>query len=733
MGRRAVLLGAALAGSLLVAWSSLGTWQVPIFGRVQDDYYNLLVHGFQKGSLALDKVVPDALKNAENPWDPLKRPSNVGAHDISYFGGHYYIYFGVAPVVTLFWPFRVLTGRDLPIVYGTIAYSVGAFLAAAWLWLRILRDHFPRAGIATGVGGLLVLGLAGGQLVLARRISIWEPPIAAGHFFAVGMFAFGYLATQSRRPWGWLAASGVSLGLAFGSRPTLATAGAGLAVIVAAVGARALADGGVKGFLRRTARAICAAGLPLAAVVSGILAYNYARFGEPLEFGLKYQLTSQNEMLAHHFSLSFIPFNFAVYFLTPPNWGRYFPFVHPITQPPHPLSGYYGIEFVYGALVVCPVLWWIVSLPLFSLPRAGRPAVPAIAWAFAATAVASTALLLCFNTAAGRYTVDFMPWWVGLGILSWAVLDRALARTGRPVGGPGLLRALFLATAAFSLALAFFQSCDLHGLLKYWSPATYYRISRVFDEPTAFVERLIGYRGGPIEMDVTFPAHARTSVEPLVVTGVEYQKDYVYVYYLFEHGGAHRVQLRRPRPHERQPDRGARAHLPAADRMQLPVSARGTPVLRRLDRRGGPLGQELGEDRAGRAGRPGSEDAGQRGDARLRQGRSRQAEWFLRCGVLRDHSQGRKGSLEKARRRGGQFRGLRVPADSRRGANEPAAARRRADGEGRPAGNPLPGPGAFRSRLRIVGLRHLGERTGRNGRRRGGLASRPFRAAIAGG
>ncbi|HEY5078430.1 MAG TPA: hypothetical protein VII43_01230 [Opitutaceae bacterium] len=104
LGRRAALLCAALAGSALIAWSSLGTRQVPIFGQPQEAYYNLLVHGFRKGSLALDKAVPDALKNAEDPWDPAKRPSNVGAHDISYYGGHYYIYFGVAPVVTLFWP-----------------------------------------------------------------------------------------------------------------------------------------------------------------------------------------------------------------------------------------------------------------------------------------------------------------------------------------------------------------------------------------------------------------------------------------------------------------------------------------------------------------------------------------------------------------------------------------------------------------------------------------------------
>ena len=34
--------------------AGLGKWEFPPIGPVQGDYYNLLLHGFQKGSLALD-------------------------------------------------------------------------------------------------------------------------------------------------------------------------------------------------------------------------------------------------------------------------------------------------------------------------------------------------------------------------------------------------------------------------------------------------------------------------------------------------------------------------------------------------------------------------------------------------------------------------------------------------------------------------------------------------------
>jgi hypothetical protein len=125
-----------------------------------------------------------------------------------------------------------------------------------------------------------------------------------------------------------------------------------------------------------------------------------------------------------------------------------------------------------------------------------------------------------------------MPWCLWLGFLGWAVLERALPGAGAPAGeAPALLRAAFLSSAAFSVVLAFCQSCDLHGLLQYWSPATFSRIARVFDVPTAFAERLANFRGGPIEMDIAFARHSTQSYEPLVVTGVEYQKDYVYLYY----------------------------------------------------------------------------------------------------------------------------------------------------------------------------------------------------------
>ena len=121
------------AVSVLLAWTVLGKWEFPSLGPDYDDHYNLLVHGFRKGNLAMDVPVPEALTRIANPWDPANRPAGLRVpSDVSYYNGHFYLYFGVVPAVTLMWPFRAITGVDLPAAYALIAFCTGAFWVLAW-------------------------------------------------------------------------------------------------------------------------------------------------------------------------------------------------------------------------------------------------------------------------------------------------------------------------------------------------------------------------------------------------------------------------------------------------------------------------------------------------------------------------------------------------------------------------------------------------------------------------
>lgn len=513
-------------GAALIVWTSLGRWELPAIGPRQLDYYNLLVSGFRKGSLALDIEVPAQLRQARDPIALLEKFPEMAPHDVSYYRGHFYTYYGVVPAVVLFWPFRALTGRELPLVLGSLMFALGAFAGFATLWLCVVRDHFPRAGWVTRIAGAAALSLAAGQLVLARRVSIWEPSIEAGDFFLVGMLLSAYFALRSRRPSGWLVTAGIALGLAAGSRPTLVVAGVAFIPLLVAVAWRKQPDA-AQGPGLRLLKASLAAGLPLTAIGAGLLAYNWARFGTPLELGLNYQLSSWNVVKRSHFLPAYIPFNAFLYFLSPPQWGRYFPFVHPIAYPKLP-PGYYGYEYVYGVLLTCPVLWWIGALPAF-VRRAGPALRPFIAVVLA-IAVPTTLVILSFDTAAARYETDFLPWWLLLALVGWAFIEDRLASLSRATA-LGLLRILFGLTAAVSCVLAFCRSAELHEILQNTNPGAFRTLSTVFNVPAFAWEALSGNRGGPIEMNLVFAPRPIESVEPLVVTGVEYQRDYVYLFY----------------------------------------------------------------------------------------------------------------------------------------------------------------------------------------------------------
>lgn len=518
-----------VAVSAVIVWTTVQSWAFPRIGGPQHDYYNLLAHGFSKGTLAVDLEVKPELRNAPNPWNPAERPVGSAPADITYYDGRFYLYFGVVPTLLLIWPFQLLTGCDLPQAYTVIFFCLGAYWLWFHLWLRFLRDHFPRAGIVTTLAGTGLLGLAGGLLALARRGSVWELPIAAGQFFIALMLLAAYAAMKSTRPRGWLMLAGTALGLAVGSRPTLALAGGCLVVMVLVVAGRPFWG---RAWMTRVASAAAWAGVPLAVLMAGLLTYNHLRFGNPLEFGLNYQLTAVYEAKATHFSLSYVTYNLDLYFLRAPSWGRYFPFVHPVDGLPSQPEGYYGYEYVYGALVTNPVIWLALPMLLWVLRpaawREGRPG-PFVALVAAGT-LSLTAVLLGFNTAAARYMADFLPGWILLGLTGWAWLENHLADWPR---WRRLARSVVAAVAVYGMVVAYGAGAEVHGIFQYFNPAGYARAARLLNTPVTWWENWRGVPAGPLEMTVTFPARGGNDLyEPLLIIGSAYLKDRVEVRYL---------------------------------------------------------------------------------------------------------------------------------------------------------------------------------------------------------
>ena len=466
---RSGTLGLAIVASLVVAifaWTagtSVAGWGQP--AAAQD--YNLLVAGFQAGRLSLDQPVPAGLARLADPYDPAAnlpyRVAPFGLHDLSYFRDRLYLYFGVTPALLLFWPWAALTREDLPQKAAVAFFCAAGFLTSVALLCAVWRRHF------SGVPGWLVaalaagLGLATGIPILLQRPDICEVPISCAYALTVLALAGIWRAlVRPQQALRWVAAASFCFGLAVGARPS-ELPGAVLLLIPgwsawsnarrpkasAAPGARLLH--------------LLAAGLvPLALCGLGLLAYNYLRFQNPLEFGQHYQLAADRQDTARHFSLAYLAFNFRVYFVAPASWSLHFPFVGPMAPPPLP-AGHAVPEDPFGILADIPFAALALAAPL---AWRGRPEDESrILRDFAAAAAilfAGAALVLgLFYGSCSRYEAEFLPPLILLAVVGALGLERLPGAQRRAA------RIGWLLLLGFSIAFNLLQGVQRRSIERY--------------------------------------------------------------------------------------------------------------------------------------------------------------------------------------------------------------------------------------------------------------------------
>lgn len=528
-GRRgeAVALGLVL---LLVGWFYCWTvdpeGDITAFTHQSGDYYALLTRGFLKGHLWLDVKADPFLATLANPWDVIQRAGH-GLHDATYFHGHYYLYFGVTPVLVLFLPLRLLAG-----VFPAQALAVAWFAwvgtaAAVWLLAAARRRYFPGAATATVAGAAVALGLATMVPALLRRPGVWEVPITCGYACFMVALAALFQALHARRPAAWAALSSLLLGLAVGARPIYLPACLAWALPLAAW---ARAAGGWRRCWRDAAwrRRLWAVVLPAAAIGAGLAVYNYARFGNPLEFGQRYQMSGDDGAKITLFDWHYLWYSFRLYVLAPAGWGPFFPFVQIIHIPPPP-AGQLGVEDPYGLLPNIPFV--LAGLGLLTVT--GRLGTDDRLGVFCGATLAATVItmvtVMSFGGITNRYMVDFVPGFVLLAGLGWlALTTRPWYRGWRR----GVLAPVLAALLVFSLLFNVLASFGHNNLLKFLYPAVYGRLAHRANELPYLVDRLTGQQYGPVEMQVVFPEKAVGELEPLVVTGRSFLSDYLFVHYL---------------------------------------------------------------------------------------------------------------------------------------------------------------------------------------------------------
>ena len=269
---------------------------------------------FAPADLFLDKEVPHGFAQLPDPYDPVANdiyrvsPPYL-MHDLSYYKGRLYLYFGATPVLMLFWPYTRLTGEYLSYRQAVTMFCSIGFLATVSLLCAVWRRYFAEVGVGVVVACVVALGFAVGTPAQLTQASFYQVPRTCGYMLTMLTLGGIWCALHdAKRRWLWLAAASVAYGLALGARPNLLPGAVILLLPVIQVW----------GERKRAWHALAAAIVPIALIWCGLMLYNELRFDNPLEFGWHYQLHEERQITRQPLNPRFLWFNFRSIFWREP-------------------------------------------------------------------------------------------------------------------------------------------------------------------------------------------------------------------------------------------------------------------------------------------------------------------------------------------------------------------------------------------------------------------------------
>jgi hypothetical protein len=511
------MTGSGNAGGRLALWAALGVCIAAIFWTADGvapwdgdrsnawHQYEYLTEGFLRGHTYLSVEPAPELLKLKDPYDPAAN-APYRLWDTSLYRGRYYLYQGPTPAVALMLPWRIATGRMLPQRLAVATFAALGLAALGLLLWEVRGRHFPGIS-AWAVGAILLVVFHATWLpVTLRRSALWELPVvaAAACLWWSLYFLWKFHDSGGRVRWG--CAAGIALALLMGSRAA-AVLGAGVIALLLFIPTGRL--------VHRWRGPVLAAAIAAAAGLA-LLAYNRARFGHWLDFGLTYALFGEDYRSVKYSSLRLIPYNFWVYLFASPRPGPYFPFLHPFWSDDNP-AGFIGYEEMYGVAFMMPV--HIAAFAAFgwawtNRAAAGMRAVTVtLAGALCATVLAG-AVLFAWAWACSRFITELMAGWtVATGIGLMVLFNPGAARAGR------ITRLFAVAAACWTIICVWLASADFRGFMRETNPRAYAAFAHALDYPSFWWARAhnIGY--GPVDVEIRLPSSTKATQTVLMASG----------------------------------------------------------------------------------------------------------------------------------------------------------------------------------------------------------------------
>jgi hypothetical protein len=501
-------------------------------GAPQDGLYNLLTQAFAHGQLHLLEPPRPELFELPDPFDP-GRNAPYRLHDASLYHGRYYLYFGPAPVLALFLPWRALGRGDLPEALAALIFASGAFLFSVLLLRHLVHRHLPDTPAVMQMLAALALGFANVMPFLLRGATVYEVAISAGAFFLMGaawLLVRG--ADDEPKHLDRLALGSLFLGLAVGSR-------ANHAVLVPLI--LLLAWPAVR-HARPRRKAVAALLVPvgLCALLLGL--YNHARFGSWTELGTRFCLVGHPPLPWYTPRVSTVP---ALYFdlAAPPAVASEFPFLLPEALFPGALPAGFYAEPTTGVLFHSPFLLVLLVAPWLLRAKGDGRTSGLRARIALFTAIGFTCLLfrsLIVPWATMRYEADYA------GFLALAAILVVFAWYERLQGRARMVvRVGFAVVTVWTCAVAAALSITGHDdTLRNRNAELFQSLARRFAGGASLVRPFVGWTPPPIfgrrlEYDglaqrrvhfrLAMPESLAADREPLLASGTADASDMLWV------------------------------------------------------------------------------------------------------------------------------------------------------------------------------------------------------------
>lgn len=418
-------------GGSLIGWESDS-------GSAASLQYELLAESLAHGHVALEVQPDPKLVALDNPYDLDARTASGANYiwDCAYYNGHYYVYFGVVPVLLFYLPVYLLTGHHMDTATACLAVGLAFLLGMALLLRAVIRRWFPHASAAMYLIGLIAGVFLGGMPGLVGRPDIYELAIACAAMFTVWGFAAWIAASRpcAHRRW-LLAFGGLCLALVAGCRPQVVLFSV---LILPLFGREYLLEKRL--LTKRGALDFACAMAPFAVVAAGLMAYNAARFGSPFEFGANFNLTSL-DMTGRALQPGRILQAVWNYLLAAPGYTPVFPFLQAQLQTA--FHGFTAGDALYGGLYTARPLLLMVLGALVCQKELKQKKLSGVlaCWLGAALVILSIDVLMTDMNL--RYAADFATPLV-LASLAVILQGEEVLRTGRKarlfrLGTAGLL------------------------------------------------------------------------------------------------------------------------------------------------------------------------------------------------------------------------------------------------------------------------------------------------------